>query len=307
MGKENDERIEAWSRNRLRIANNAIFKRVMRNKEICSGVISRILGIEVEDIGYLDTEHEGLDDVGSPEVRFDCYCVESSGDIYDVEMQISTERDLLNRLRVYQSYIDREAFRKKTSPQGPGLRYREVSKTAIVFICLSNPFPGYERHVIRTISPHCEEDPGLDCDCGAKWVVVDAKMYGECGDVELRTLLELFVTNKAPDGDDLTRLIESEVSRYTCGNEGKMLLDTQTESFNDGYDIGMDKGKAEGEAKGEARGVTKGKVEGKAELSKLIGMLLDEGKIDEAKAAVADSELQDRLMVEYGIVQDPAS
>lgn len=307
MGEENDERIEAWSRNRLRIANNAIFKRVMRNKEICSGVISRILGIEVEEIAYLDTEHEGLDDIGSSEARFDCYSVESSGDIYDIEMQISREGALLKRMRAYQSIIDRETLRKKAPQRGQRIRYQDINKTAIVFICLSNPFPGHERHVVRTIRPHCEGDPGLDCDCGAKWVVIDAGMYGECGDPELRTLLELFVTNKAPEGDDLTRLIESEVSRYTCGNEGKMLLDTQTESFNDGYDIGMDKGKAEGEARGEARGETRGRVEGKAELSKLIGMLLDEGKIDEAKAAVSDPELQDRLMVEYGIVQDPAS
>ena len=302
MGKKTKKRSRVGSRYQPHITNNAIFKRMMRNPKICSGVISRILGVQIQvsDITYLETEHEGLDDIDAREVRFDCYSIMSNGSIYDVEMQASQELALLKRMRVYQSIIDREAFRRWDPADDPRYKYQNVQDTVIIFICMENPFPKHPRQLLREITPFCITDLTLDCDSGTRWIVVDAKLYGDSKDKDLANLLELFATNKTKKGDELTELIEREVSRFTCGNEGRMLLDTQTESFNDGYEQraaedevlikeAAKAGKAEGKAKGEAK------------MAELVKQLLADGRTEDLAKAANDPESRKRLMAEYGI------
>lgn len=302
MGKKTRKRSRVGSRYQPRITNNALFKRMMRHPKICSGVISRILGVPIQpsDIVYLETEHEGLDDIAAREVRFDCYSIMSNGSIYDVEMQASRELALLKRMRMYQSVIDREAFHRWDPDDDPRYKYQNVQDTVIIFICMENPFPRHPRQLLREFTPFCITDPTLDCDSGTRWIVVDAMLYEDSEDEDLANLLELFATNKSKKGDELTELIEREVSRFTCGNEGRMILDTQTESFIDGYE---QRG-AEDEVlikEAEKAGKAEGQAKGEAKMAELVKRLLADGRTDDLAKAAGNAELREKLMAEYGI------
>lgn len=269
----------------LKFSSNAVFKRVMRNKSLCADLLSILLDQPVTDIEFLETEHEVHDDVESKEIRLDCFSITVDGKIYDVEMQMGDEKDLSRRMRAYQSIIDRDALKKDFD--GKTLKYRDIPDVYIIFICTNHPFKNLtSKHICkRTIAPACKEDPMLDCSCGATWIVFDAKMYKEAETQPLRSFLKYVLKGEVQQEDGFLTRLNDEVLRFTSGNEGRMLLNSNVEAHTNGF----------------YKGEEVGDLKGQNKLALLIKILKANGLQDEADAVLDDVPLRKQLMEQYGI------
>lgn len=99
---------KAWED--LTIQDDFMFKAVMKNKDVCKGVLAAILDEPIHDIKYLGEELSLKAGYASKGVRLDVYVEDAAHTVYDVEMQVGSESDeeLAKRMRYYQSQIDAE-------------------------------------------------------------------------------------------------------------------------------------------------------------------------------------------------------
>ncbi len=266
-----------------------VFKRVMRNKELCREFLSIILEREVTSLEYVETEYEALGDIGSKEARLDCFSITSDGELFDVEMQVGDEADLSRRLRGYQSIIDRDALSKGWD--GETMSFRRMPNSYIIFICTEHPFKRQtsRRLCKRTFPRCCSEEPGLVLDTGAMWVVFDAKMWEEATDPRVKKLLRYVANSEFEPEDGFLSRLDAEVRLFVNGDEWRMLLDSRVEARTEGYDEGEAVGMAKGEAKGEAK------------FAKLIKALRKDKRDDQIDIVLDDPKCREELMREYGI------
>ena len=186
----------------LKISDAPMFERVMRNERVCMGVIEAILGVNVEKIEYRNEEHFLVPRLGGRGVRLDAYV--SEGDrVFDVEMQNYQRGHLGMRMRYYQSVID-------TTSLEPGDDYDGLPESYIIFICTDDPFgKGVPRYDIERT---CKNVVGVDIDCRAHWVVLNANAYRKEGDKNLADLLN-YIEDGTLGESPLVRCMDEELSR----------------------------------------------------------------------------------------------
>jgi len=73
---------ELWEN--LKISNDFIFAKVMRNPELCKGLLERLLDIKIDHIEY--PEEQKTIDIAkdSKSVRLDVYLKDGNGTVYNV-------------------------------------------------------------------------------------------------------------------------------------------------------------------------------------------------------------------------------
>ena len=86
-------------------------RNTLQVKEICKGVIERLLGIKIKKIDYVNSEHTMKIDYDAKSIRLDVYA-QAEDKIYDVKIQTYDEDDSGKRLRYYQSVIDIDCLKK---------------------------------------------------------------------------------------------------------------------------------------------------------------------------------------------------
>ena len=122
---------ENW--NDLRISNDFLFGKIMRNPEICKRLIELILDIQIDHIEYpenqkvIDLTHDARS------IRLDVYVKDSDNTVYDIEMQATDTKELPKRSRYYQDLIDLSLLEK-------GETYNKLNKSYVIFICLFDLF-----------------------------------------------------------------------------------------------------------------------------------------------------------------------
>ena len=116
----------------LRFTDDFMFCRVMKNPDLCKGVIERLLGIKVERIEYPELQKEIRPYYSAHGVRMDVY-VKDSDRIFDIEMQTSIPKDLPRRMRYYQSMIDIDSLIA-------GSDYATLKESYVIFLCTKDPF-----------------------------------------------------------------------------------------------------------------------------------------------------------------------
>lgn len=121
----------------LELKDDFMFGKVMNSKALCKETLETLLGIEIEDIHYSDTQ-KALDiTYQGKSVRLDFYVQDIQSTVYNAEMQqksdTETKRELPKRSRYYQGIIDLNLIEKGTS-------YIELNKSFIIFICTFDPF-----------------------------------------------------------------------------------------------------------------------------------------------------------------------
>ncbi len=117
----------------LKISNDFIFAKVMRNPKLCKGILERLLEIAVDSIGY--PEEQKVIDItkDSKSVRLDVYLLDEKGTVYNIEIQTTENRNLPKRTRYYQGMIDLNSIEK-------GIDYQELPQSYVIFICTFDPF-----------------------------------------------------------------------------------------------------------------------------------------------------------------------
>ena len=133
----------------LKLSNDFMFAKVMRNPELCKGILERLLDIQIDYIEY--PEEQKVIDISkdSKSVRLDVYLKDEKGTVYNVEIQTTNNKNLPKRTRYYQGMIDLNAIEK-------GADYRGLPTSFIIFICTFDAFG--EGRWKYTFKNFCEED-----------------------------------------------------------------------------------------------------------------------------------------------------
>ena len=240
-------RIKEWEE--LTIADNYLFQKVMRNKELCKRLLEKLLRIKIRDITYLVTEKSVEVSSTQKSVRFDLYLETDEGKVIDVEMQTlgGSKGVLSKRARYYQAMIDLDELEK-------GAEYDELKKTYVIFICTFDPFPDNDM-MIYTFTNRCHEKEGLEFGDETTKIFLNAK--GTKGNVgrDMANFLA-YVNGSAPKGD-FTNEIATEVEKI------KQHDDLKVEYMS--FMLEMKRQWREGRAAGKAEGKAEGRAEGKAE------------------------------------------
>lgn len=150
--------IKPWEE--LTIADDYMFKLVMRHPHICKRLIEKILKIKIKHITYLDDEKTLKFRYDGKGVRLDVY-VEGDGTIYEIEMQVRDYGDkvMAYRARYYQSMIDVESLPAGTK------HYNKLKNSFIIFIC---PFTMFDRkRHMYTFRNLCIQDDKIELDDGS--------------------------------------------------------------------------------------------------------------------------------------------
>lgn len=231
----------------LKISNDFMFAKVMRNPELCKGMLERLLDIRIDHIEY--PEEQKVIDIArdSKSIRLDVYLSDEKGTIYNVEIQASQNRNLPKRTRYYSGMIDLNAIEK-------GVDYSELPQNFVIFICT---FDAFGRNLWRyTFENICKEEPGISLNDGTCKIFFNTK--GTKGNIsqETKNILKFIEDNTTED--DFTEKLAQEVKRVKENKEWQVeymtLLMREREKYKEGVADGMAAGRAEGRAEGEIKG-----------------------------------------------------
>lgn len=228
---------ELWEN--LKISNDFIFAKVMRNPELCKGLLERLLGITIEHIEY--PEEQKTIDIAkdSKSVRLDVYIMDGKGTVYNVEIQTTSNKNLPKRTRYYTGMIDLNAIEK-------GADYTMLPQSFVIFICTFDAF-GKDRWRY-TFQNICMEDKKLLLSDGT--VKIFFNTTGTKGRInkDAKNILK-FIESSAAE-DDFTGKLAQEVVKIKENKEWQVeymtLMMREREKYNEGRVEGRTEGRIEG-------------------------------------------------------------
>ena len=118
----------------LTFTDDFMFCKVLENNpEICRELLEMILNVKIRKIVCTNKQKTIEITSDGKGIRLDVYLEDAENTIYDIEMQTTEQKDLPKRSRYYQGMIDLNLIER-------GAKYKELKKSYIIFICLSDPF-----------------------------------------------------------------------------------------------------------------------------------------------------------------------
>ena len=230
----------------LTLMDDYMFAQVMRDTRHLKPLLQFVLQVPIAKIELIEpqkTEKEGYDSKG---IRLDLYVTDEQGVVYNVEVQTTSKKHLPKRMRYYQSTIDISILR-------PGVDYKELRKTFVIFICNYDPF-GRNRY-LYTFENICREEP--DLLFGDETVKVIVNTRGEIGEIseELKEVIRYL--NDGTISGQYSQELDTAVTAVKSNEERR--LEYMTLAMHD-MEI-REEALEEGRQEGREEGFTKGKDE----------------------------------------------
>lgn len=184
----------------LRISNDFMSAKVMRNPELCKGLLERLLDIQIDHIEY--PEEQKVIDISkdSKSVPLDVYLKDEKGTVYNVEIQTTHSKNLPKRTRYYAGMINLNAIEK-------GADYSELPQSFVIFICTFDTFgKGRWRYTFENM---CKEDNDIFLEDGTAKIFFNTD--GTEGNIseDTKNILKFIANNTAED--DFTEKLAQEV------------------------------------------------------------------------------------------------
>ena len=183
----------------LVFSDDFMFGAVMREPEICKGVLERLLQIKIDRLAYPELQKAISPFYTRKGVRLDVYVADSDR-VFDVECQTYKIESIGKRTRYYQSMIDIDSLMK-------GADYSELKESFVIFICLDDPFGA--GLPVYTFNRKCLEDESVELGDQTHHLIFNCDAYNQEKNPELRDFLSFVKSNKAES--DFTRGIENMV------------------------------------------------------------------------------------------------
>ncbi|UTY27535.1 Rpn family recombination-promoting nuclease/putative transposase [Treponema denticola] len=177
-----------------------MFCKVMQNEGLCKKLIEMILSDTIGKITYISIQHAINTYEQAKSIRFDVLVQTENGKFYDVEMQVSNERNIPKRMRFYQAAIDISFLDKGNS-------YNNLNDSFIIFICLFDVIG--KNRPIYTFENICIEDKNTPLQDGTKKIIINAEAFTNTENKDLKEFLEYLKTGKAKN--EFTRGIEKMI------------------------------------------------------------------------------------------------
>ena len=240
----------------LTITDDFMFSQVMKDEEICKGVIETILGIKVGKIKFITSQHEIEITPEAKSITLDVY-LRDEEKIINVELQNGHRLELPKRCRYYQAVADIDNTL-------PGDIYSKMKDNYVIFICTFDPFlQGKAFYRFENICMDC--NPPLPLRDGTyKLFLNTAAEDLTLLDPELKLFYDYIRRGTADSG--LTGRIESSINKLKENTEVRrkymtwemLKQDTYDSGFSAGEEHGFSLGRNEGIAIGEERGRNEG-------------------------------------------------
>lgn len=192
----------------LSIKDNFIFGAVMRNPVKCKALLECILGIEIKEIKYPESEKTIDKTFTSKSIRLDVYVEDEYDTVYNIEMQTTDKKNLPKRTRYYQGMIDLNIIDK-------GDDYNNLKKSFVIFICDYDEF-NLGRH-IYTFEKTCIEDPTLKLGDDTTVIILNTKGTKEDVKSEVKELLD-YIGGAEPHSH-LTKSLDDEVNKVKSSDD----------------------------------------------------------------------------------------
>ena len=248
----------------LTFTDDFMFGEIMKNEEICKGVIERLLHIKIEKLELITLQETIAPYYETRGVRFDVY-VKDSDKVYDIEVQNKKFTEIEKRTRYYQSMIDIDMLAK-------GANFKELKESYVIFICKTDPFDlGEPCYKVKSIF---ENHPEKEFDDKTHKVFYNASAYKKETDPEIFAFLQYVRTN-VPE-DDFTAGIFENVEK---AKENEQFRSEYMRCNIHDFDK-LEEGKEIGIAIGEARGEERGRSEAKLEAARNM-LLKNVGTIEQ--------------------------
>ena len=233
--------VKPWEE--LTIADDYMFKLVMRHPNICKRLIEKILKVKIKHIDYLDDEKSLKFRYSGKGIRLDVY-VEGDDTIYDIEMQVRDygDKEIAYRTRYYQSMIDVESL-------AAGTDYKELKKSYIIFLCPFELFNG-QRHMY-TFRNICVQDKDLELNDGTTKIFLCSE--GALNDVTADIKAFLDYIKGMPVNDEFVTEIDSFIKEIKIKEEERVSYMTYAMKIKEAEDYGRAEGRAEGEKNADIR------------------------------------------------------
>ena len=183
----------------LVFSDDFMFGAVMREPEICKGVLERLLKIKIDHIEYPELQKSITPFYSRKGVRLDVYVSEGNR-VFDVECQSYKAESIGKRSRYYQAMLDIDSLMK-------GADYSELKESFVIFICLDDPFKA--GLPVYTFERICAENKSVELGDRTHHLIFNSSAYDSESDPELRDFLLFMKSNKAQS--NFTRRIESMV------------------------------------------------------------------------------------------------
>jgi len=288
-----------------------MFAKVMEDPELCRQFIERLFEgrkvkeIIVREVGTVITEATKIPGIFSKYVRLDVL-FEDDASWYNIELQAAYQEELPQRGRYYSSVIDVTLLEA-------GKPYSDLKPSYVIFLCMFDYYGMDE--AIYTFERYDRKNQ-LPCGDGSYIIIVNTKCTPEKVPESLRPLFRYINTQEVDPQDRFVGAIHDRVLKYQGDEEvaynmtlEEEFLRERTKAQRAGRAKGLAEGRAEGLAEGRAEGLAEGRAEGLAEgraetaeqLNKLAVLLAEAGRVDEYIQAASDSELQKKLLEEFGL------
>ena len=184
----------------LTFTDDFMFCKVMQNEGLCKALIEMILSDTIGKITYISIQHNINTYEQAKSVRFDVLVQTENGKFYDIEMQVSNEKNTPKRMRFYQAAIDISFLDKGNS-------YNNLNDSFIIFICTFDAIG--KNKPVYTFENICLEDKNTSLQDGTKKVIINAEAFKDTENKELKEFLEYLKTGKAKS--EFTRRIEEMI------------------------------------------------------------------------------------------------
>ena len=185
----------------LTFTDDYMFGYVMRNEEICKGLLERLLKIKIERLEYPELQKSITPHYENKGVRLDVY-VQDSNRVFDVEVQNILDDDLPTRTRYYQSMMDIDLLLK-------GKNYSELKESYVIFVCKDDFFG--ENLPCYSFSNLCHEKLNLELGDKTHKIIFNASAFLKEKDIERKSLLEYIKDKKSTS--DFTKMIDLLVEK----------------------------------------------------------------------------------------------
>ena len=222
----------------LTFTDDYMFGYMMRNPEICKGLLERLLQIKIEKLEYPELQKTITPHYENKGVRLDVY-VQDSNRVFDVEVQNILDDDLPSRTRYYQSMMDIDLLLK-------GKKYSELKESFIIFVCKDDfyeeGFPCY------SFSNLCHEKRTLEFGDKTHKIIFNASAFSQEKDLERKSLLE-YIKNKESTSDFtkmIDLLVEKTKENQTFRGDYMAWGLAEQDAEKRGYNAGIADGVAQG-------------------------------------------------------------
>lgn len=223
---------------KLTFADDYLFGEVMHRKDVCAGVVERLLGLKAGKIIYPELQKSIRPFYESKGIRMDVLARDGKR-LYNLEMQTSKFASLPLRMRYYQGLLDADLLMS-------GHKYRELCQSYIIFICTKDPF-GHKLPVY-TFCNSCQENLSLKLNDKCIKIFYNISAWQFDGNTERASLLRYIKTGAVSTA--FTNRLDSVAQEIKKMNKFRREYMIHNMHFDDALYFAQKKGEAKGMIRG---------------------------------------------------------